>query len=49
MSQTLDKISKSGTVLESVFNMVADFDHDNYPKKIDPKDWTYQIFYRLEK
>lgn len=45
----LDRLSKSGAVLESVFTEAyPDFDSAEYPTKIDPKDTTYRIFYRAE-
>ena len=47
-TQGLEKISKSGKVYESVFNIVAEFDPKNYPTKIDPKDSNYRIYYRAK-
>ena len=47
--QELDKLSKSGTVWESVSTMVREFEASNYPAKIDPKDSSYRIYYRTEK
>lgn len=47
--QVLHKISQSGTVKESVFITVGEFDPKLYPTEIDPKDDSYQIFYRVEK
>ena len=47
--QGLDKLSKSGTVWESVFNSVgmgAKTEPKFYPTKIDQKDETYRIMYR---
>jgi hypothetical protein len=46
--QELDKLSKSGTVWESVFSYVREFNANNYPTKIDPMSFTYSIFYRAE-
>jgi hypothetical protein len=48
-SQELDKLSKSGTVWESVSTMVREFNSDSYPTKIDPNDSSYRIYYRSEK
>ena len=47
--QELDKLSKSGTVWESVSTMVREFEASNYPTKIDPKDSSYRIYYHAEK
>ncbi len=48
-SQELDKLSKSGTVWESVWIWVREFGPGNYPPKIDPKDANYRIYYRAGK
>ncbi len=42
----LDKLSNSATVWESVWAYAPTPDPDNFPKKIDPKDMTYNIRYR---
>jgi len=44
--EVLHKISQSGMVKESVRTLVGAFDPTLYPTEIDPKDDTYQIFYR---
>jgi hypothetical protein len=46
--QELDKLSKSGTVWESVFREVDQFDPKYYPTKIDPMDPNYGIYLRSE-
>lgn len=47
-SQSLMKLSKSATVLESVFRAVDQFDPKNYPTKIDPMDPNYDIYFRSD-
>ncbi|MGD0726410.1 MAG: hypothetical protein ABSB63_12710 [Spirochaetia bacterium] len=47
--QTLTKLSKSGTVKESVSLTVEEFDSSGYPTKIDPKEMLYSLYYRTEK
>lgn len=47
-SQTLHKLSKSGTVRELVYALVSTFDPSDFPTKIDPEDSTYRILYRAE-
>ena len=44
--QCLCKISKFGTVLERVYNEVAEFNPKNFPTIIDPNGGTYSIFFR---
>ena len=44
--QTLAKVSKSGTVLERVYNSVAEFSPKSFPTSIDPKSGTYAIWFR---
>ena len=47
----LDKLSKSGTVWESVWTMpMSDEEIKNpkYPTKIDPQDSNYGIYYRAQ-
>lgn len=48
--QALVKLSKSGTVQESVFIAIGfeEFDPKKYPTKIDPTDSTYKIQYRAK-
>jgi hypothetical protein len=48
--QSLVKISKSGTISESVSISIAhqDFKPAYYPTKIDPNDSTYKIMFRAE-
>ena len=46
--QALQKISQSGSVKENVSIAVGEFDPKLYPTEIDPKDDSYQIFYRAE-
>ena len=48
-SQTLHKLSKSGTVLESVYALVSTFDPNDFPTRIDPEDSTYRIYHRAER
>ena len=47
--QELDKLSKSATVWEYVFCIVADFSPNNYPSEVSPTNGNYRIFYRAEK
>jgi hypothetical protein len=48
--QTLQKISKSGTVLEIVSNGVTKFDSKSFPTKVDPTGGDYyRIYHRAEK
>ena len=47
--QELDKISSAGTVWESVYAVVVEYDPDSYPTKVDPTDCTYKIYYRTKK
>ena len=47
--QTLQKISKSGAVLEFVANGVTSFDSKSYPIKVDPTGGYYHIYYRAAK
>jgi uncharacterized lipoprotein YehR (DUF1307 family) len=45
----LEKLSKSATVLESVWTMATsdqELKTPTYPSKIDPKDSEYSIYYR---
>jgi hypothetical protein len=46
--QTLEKLSKSGTVWERAMNLLETgrFNPAFYPRNIDPKANYYQIFYR---
>jgi hypothetical protein len=46
--QQLDKIDKSGKVLEAIFVEVGQFDPKNYPKELDPKSESYGVFNRSE-
>ena len=47
--QNLQRISKSGTVLETMWVHVPEFDPNLYPTKIDPTDTEhYVIFYRAK-
>lgn len=46
--QSLERISKSGSVREWVSKVVASFAPENYPQAIDPKDRDYRIYYRSE-
>ena len=46
--QSLQKLNKSATVREFVVVMVNDYNLDNYPTKIDPKDKNYAIYYRAK-
>jgi len=48
--QTLEKISKSGSVLEVMARGVVEFNPKNFPTKIDPTDpYFYLSFTRLQK
>lgn len=47
-NEVLHKINKSGTVMESVWTGVGEFDPKLYPTEIELKDDTYQIFYRAD-
>ena len=42
----LQKISKSGTVLEMVSLEVQDFNSKNFPTKVDPAAEYYRVYYR---
>jgi len=44
--QLLQEINKIGTVLQFVARIVAEFDFENFPIKIDATDPTYHFFYR---
>ena len=47
----LDKLSKSGTVWESVWIMPSNDEqmkNPKYPNKIDPQDPNYEIYYRAK-
>ncbi len=46
--QELDKLSKSGDVMEYVSVWLSDFDSNKYPTKIDPSDPTYHIYNRAQ-
>ncbi len=48
MAQMLEKLSRSGTALESVYTPVTTFDPGAFPTKIDPQDSTYCIYYRAK-
>ena len=45
---TLQRISKSGTVLEFVANGVADFASKEFPTEVDPTGDFYHIYYRAK-
>ena len=47
--QTLQKVSKNGTVREMVAELVAEFDPKWFPTKVDSKGYYYHIWYRAEK
>jgi hypothetical protein len=47
-AQQLDRIYKTGKVLESIFIEVGSFDNKNYPKQLDPKSESYGIFSHSE-
>jgi hypothetical protein len=42
----LERISKTGTVMEFVLKDVPDFDSKEYPATIDPKNELYRLYYR---
>jgi hypothetical protein len=47
----LDKLSKSGTVLESVFKAPSndeELKNPQYPTKIDPQDSSYTIYFKAK-
>jgi hypothetical protein len=46
--QTLDKLSKSGTVWEEVLAL-GEFDPNRYPTRLNPRAESYSIYYRAEK
>ena len=46
--QTLEKISKSGTVRELILIFVGDFDSRLFPKQLDPTDSQYYVYYRAK-
>jgi hypothetical protein len=47
--QMLEKISKSGAVLEVVANPGTEFDSKSFPTKLDPTVSFYRIYNRAEK
>jgi hypothetical protein len=48
--QTLERINRSGTLLEVMVRGVADFSPGSYPSKIDPTDpYLYMTFIRAAK
>jgi hypothetical protein len=44
--QALGRVSNSGKVYERVYAQVAEFNPKNYPTRIDPKSYTYSIWFR---
>lgn len=46
--QSLQKIGKSGSVLEAVDAVVREFEPGGYPVAIDPKDTSYRLYFRTK-
>jgi len=46
--ETLQKISKGGTVREMVANAVYEWDSKYFPKAVDPSGANYHIWYRAK-
>lgn len=49
MDQELQKISKSGTVLEYEWTYVGEYNPSKFPSRVDSSDGRYFIYYRAEK
>ena len=46
---TLQRISRSGTLLELAINEVVDFASGDFPARIDPAGPVYRIYYRTSR